>query len=66
MAEIQHTLSALKREGLSLLLVEQNTRLALSMADTVVVLNGGRVVYTGPPERLTHDEEFVALHLGVY
>jgi len=65
-AEIQHTLSALKREGLSLLLVEQNTRLALSVADTVVVLNGGRVVYAGPPERLTHDEEFVALHLGVY
>ena len=65
-AEIQRTLLALKGEGLSILLVEQNTPLALSLADAVVVLNGGRVVYDGPPARLTRDEAFVALHLGVY
>jgi len=65
-AEIQRTLLALKREGLSMLIVEQNTRLALSIADAVVVLNGGRVVYDGPPDRVIRDDEFVALHLGVY
>ena len=65
-AEIRRTLLVLKREGLSMLVVEQNTRLALSVADAVVVLNGGRVVYDGPPDRLIRDEQFVALHLGVY
>jgi branched-chain amino acid transport system ATP-binding protein len=65
-AEIRSTLLALKREGLSMLLVEQNTRLALSVADAVVVLNGGRVVFDGDPSAIRDDARFLALHLGVH
>ncbi|HAM55777.1 MAG TPA: hypothetical protein DCQ64_10360 [Candidatus Rokubacteria bacterium] len=48
------------------LLVEQNTRLALSVADAVVILDRGRVVFAGDPAAIRDDERFLALHLGVH
>ncbi len=65
-AEVRRVLLRLKAEGFSILLVEQNTRLALGIADDVVILNGGRVVYEGPPDPITDDEAFLAQHLGVH
>jgi branched-chain amino acid transport system ATP-binding protein len=65
-AEVGRVLARLRDEGLSVLLVEQNTRLALSIADDVVTLNSGRVEYAGPAERIRGDEEFLVQHLGVY
>jgi branched-chain amino acid transport system ATP-binding protein len=64
--EVHRTLLELKARGLSILLVEQNTRLALAVADGVVILNGGRVVYEGAPAPIRDDEQFLALHLGVH
>jgi branched-chain amino acid transport system ATP-binding protein len=46
-AELAHVLARLKAEGLSIVLVEQNTRMALGLADRVVILNTGRVVFDG-------------------
>ena len=43
--EVGETLLALKRSGLSILLVEQNATLALGVADDVAILNTGRIVY---------------------
>jgi branched-chain amino acid transport system ATP-binding protein len=65
-AEVHRTLVELKARGLSMLLVEQNTRLALAVADAVVILNGGRVVFDGDPAAIRDDEQFLALHLGVH
>jgi branched-chain amino acid transport system ATP-binding protein len=42
-------------EGLTLLLVEQNSRLALDVSPRTVVMNRGRIVYDGPSETLKHD-----------
>ncbi|HEU5320135.1 MAG TPA: ABC transporter ATP-binding protein [Methylomirabilota bacterium] len=64
-AEVRRVLVRLKAEGFSIVLVEQNTRLALGIADDVVVLNSGRVVYEGPPALIEDDEGFLAQHLGV-
>jgi branched-chain amino acid transport system ATP-binding protein len=47
-AEVGRTIARLKEEGLSIILVEQNMKLALSLADDVVVLNTGQVAYSGP------------------
>lgn len=46
------TLTRLKAQGLTMLLVEQNTRWALAIADYAVVLQTGRVVAEGTPEAL--------------
>jgi branched-chain amino acid transport system ATP-binding protein len=42
-------------DGLTLLLVEQNSRLALDVSPRTVVMNRGRIVYDGPSETLRHD-----------
>ena len=51
-------------EGLSVLLVEQNARSALSVADTGVVLNLGRVVATADARTLLADEGLRHAYLG--
>ena len=51
-------------EGLSVLLVEQNARSALTVADTGVVLNLGRVVVTDDARSLAADEDLRHAYLG--
>jgi branched-chain amino acid transport system ATP-binding protein len=63
--EIGRILFALKAEGLSLLLVEQNYHLALRVADRVYVMNKGQIVYQGTPAGLEADEEIKRRYLGV-
>jgi branched-chain amino acid transport system ATP-binding protein len=46
--ELEGILVRLKGEGVTILLVEQNTTLALAVSDEVVVLGKGTVVFTGP------------------
>ena len=50
--------------GLSLLLVEQNAQLALSLADRAYVLEGGRVVLTGAGRDLLNHADVVKAYLG--
>jgi len=56
----------LKREGLSIVLVEQNIKLALSLADDVAVVNTGRIAMQGPAAALAGDEDMISRHLGVF
>ena len=46
--------------GLSIVLVEQNSRVALEFSERTVVMDKGRVAYDGPSERLRKDPEFLA------
>ncbi len=65
-AEVGRTIERLKAEGQSILLVEQNSRLALSLADYVVILNTGRVVFDGRVAEVTANEDLITQNLGVY
>jgi branched-chain amino acid transport system ATP-binding protein len=58
-------ISKLKREGLSILLVEQNAHLALKLVDYVHVLSKGQVVYSSRPEELRDNEEIKSSYLGI-
>jgi branched-chain amino acid transport system ATP-binding protein len=56
-----HVLSRLRAEGgLSIVLVEQNSRVALDFSARTVVMDKGRVVYDGASERLRADPEYLA------
>ena len=46
--------------GLSIVLVEQNSRVALEFSTRTVVMDKGRIVYDGPSERLRADPEYLA------
>jgi branched-chain amino acid transport system ATP-binding protein len=58
-------LADLKRGGASILLVEQNLAFALRVADQVLVMNKGRIVWEGTPQALRADEATRARWLGV-
>ena len=63
--EVGRVIADLKREGLSILLVEQNLPLALSVADTVHVLSRGQIVHSGTPEALMASEDVKSRYLGL-
>jgi branched-chain amino acid transport system ATP-binding protein len=54
-----------KAGGLSMILVEQNTRLALDIAARAVVMDRGRIVYDGPSETLRNDPSRLEQLIGV-
>ena len=58
-------ISTLKKEGLSILLVEQNAHLALKLVDYVHVMSKGQVVYSAKPEELRANDEIKSNYLGI-
>lgn len=59
------SLFRLKKEGLGILLVEQNTNRALSAADDVCVLESGRTVWQGKAVKARGDSRFAEVFLGI-
>ena len=55
----------LKREGLSVLLSEQNLRFAGAVADRAYVIESGHIRFSGPMQRLLDDGELRRAHLSV-
>jgi branched-chain amino acid transport system ATP-binding protein len=64
--EVGRTIAQLKAEGLSIVLVEQNIKLTLDLADDVVIVNTGAVVFNGAAADVKSDERVIAQHLGVF
>ncbi|MEI8393307.1 MAG: ABC transporter ATP-binding protein [Rhodospirillaceae bacterium] len=62
--EIFRIITALKREGTTILLVEQNARVALEIADHAYVLESGRIALHGPGPEIMHNPQVVAAYLG--
>jgi branched-chain amino acid transport system ATP-binding protein len=65
-AEVMATIRRLKAEGLSILLVEQNAKLVLDVADDIAILNSGRVVVDVPAPELARTGVDLRQHLGIY
>ena len=61
---IFETLRELKREGKTILLVEQNARKALQIADKAYVMERGRIVLSGSGESLLNDDTVQRTYLG--
>ena len=63
--ELFDILSAINREeGVSMLLVEQNAALALSIADQAYLLETGEIVMSGPAAQISQDESVRRAYLG--
>ncbi len=63
--EVERVISELRGEGLSILLVEQNLPLALSVADRVHILSRGQIVHSSTPAELMASEDVKSRYLGV-
>jgi branched-chain amino acid transport system ATP-binding protein len=62
--EIFRVVRSLRDRGVSLLVVEQNARVALQVADLAYVVEGGRVVLSGTAAELAADPRVAAAYLG--
>ena len=63
--EVLHTIHVLNGRGLTILLVEQNVAVSLKISNRAYVLENGRVVMSGPGDKLLHDDRVRQAYLGL-
>jgi len=63
--QLMDVLAAIRDEGVTVLLVEQDVNLALSIADRGYVMETGRIVHGGPARKLIDDPEVRRAYLGL-
>ena len=64
-SEVARTIAGLRNEGMSILLVEQNVRLAMELADHITILSAGRCVFNGDVAEVRSRPDLIETHLGV-
>ncbi len=62
--QVFETIRAINQQGVTILLVEQNAAMALSISDHGYVLESGRIVLSGPARDLMDDERVRKAYLG--
>lgn len=63
--EVRSIIEKLKEEGISILLIEPNLSLVLSVADYIYIMNKGEIVYEGVTNELLKDVEVQEKYLGI-
>ena len=63
--DVKEMLIKLKKEGMSIILVEQNLQTALDVADRVYILDQGEIVFEGKSEELSKNKKLTLKFLGV-
>jgi len=63
--EVYGLLRQLKERGMGMLIVEQNARVALDIADFAYVMEGGRIVMDGTAEEMSSNEDVREFYLGL-
>jgi branched-chain amino acid transport system ATP-binding protein len=64
-AELFRTIRKINREGVTVFLVEQNSRLAMEISDRTYVLENGRIVREGKSKELLNDDDIRKAYLGL-
>ncbi len=64
--QVRDVIVELNNEGMSILLIEQNAMMALSIAETGYIMETGKVVMDGPAERLLADDDVKEFYLGLH
>jgi branched-chain amino acid transport system ATP-binding protein len=62
--EIAKEIKTLNEEGLTIIVIEHNVRLALNLADKLIILNNGRLIFEGTPDDFSEDEYTQKIYLG--
>jgi branched-chain amino acid transport system ATP-binding protein len=65
-AEVGRTIASLQALGQSIVLVEQNVKMALELADEAAILNTGRIAYSGAAVQVRDNQPLITQHLGVF
>ena len=62
--ELARMIRDIRRGGVTVVLIEHNMGLVMSLCDRVIVLDAGQVIAEGPPEAVAHDAGVVSAYLG--
>ena len=62
--QVMEIIEAVNKQGTTILLVEQNAKAALKIADRAYVLESGRVTLEGPASELAEDSRVIEAYLG--
>ena len=65
-AQIRDIIVEINKEGTSVLLIEQNANMALSIANYGYIMETGKVVMDGDPKKLLGDEDVQEFYLGLH
>jgi len=63
--EVHNSILKIKSEGVTVLLAEQNTKMALSVCDRHYILEKGEIRFTGTTEAISQNGEVMMQYLGV-
>jgi branched-chain amino acid transport system ATP-binding protein len=63
--EVANIISHLHEQGVSILMVEQNLHFALGIADKILIMNKGAILFSGLPQELARNDQLCRQYLGV-
>ena len=64
MIDIKKIIGHLKQRGIGVLISDHNVRETLGVCDTAYIINDGKVIESGPPEKIASSETARRIYLG--